>query len=468
MVRDEIAALMRNERPGFSWSDQRRSVSLQLQRLSDIISVEKTKEEDTLMNKIPPSVEMEKEFFEGAENLSGMVIKGARVMLQKALEMEVTEFLGRGYHSKGYRRIIGYRNGYEPVTVNTGEGKIELKIPQIRFAEERFISQILPIIKTRTENLEKLIPRLYVKGMSQRDIEDVLREELKLTKVSKSVVSKLSKVLAEEYDAWRTRDLGGINILYVFIDGIYLAVRQGTDEKEAVLVAYGITEAGNKILLHIALGSKESYDSCMAFIHDMLQRNLKIPLLIISDDCPGLRKAIKKCFLDSLYQLCQVHKIRNILAKLPKYIQNEMKKLISKAFDAKDYDDGMKLARELISKFKDRFPSAMECLEKALPDVLTCLKFPKSHRKRISSSNILERLFGEGKRRTKVIPRFPTEKSCLTLFYATLIDSSKRWHGVRMSVEIMQELDKLWEKVMPEKKAAAIPPAGRACSCLRI
>ncbi|MFH1593715.1 MAG: IS256 family transposase [Candidatus Omnitrophota bacterium] len=403
------------------------------------------------MNKIPPSVEMEKEFFNGAGDLSGMVIKGARVMLQKALEIEVTEFLGRGYHSKGSRRIMGYRNGYEPATINTGEGKIELKIPQIRDSEEYFISRILPIIKTRTENLEKLIPRLYVKGMSQRDIEDTLREELKLSKVSRSVVSKLSKVLADEYDAWRKRDLGGVDILYLFIDGIYLAVRQGTDEKEAVLVAYGITEAGNKILLHIALGSKESYDSCKTFIYDMLQRNLRIPLLVISDDAPGLRKSIKECFPNSLYHLCQVHKMRNILAKLPKYIQKEMKKLILKVFNAKDYDEGIRLGRELIAQFKDRFSSAMECLEKALPDVITCLRFPKSHRKKISSSNLIERLFGEGKRRTKVIPRFPTEKSCLTLFYATLIDSSKRWYGVRMSVDIMQELDKLWKEVMPEK-----------------
>lgn len=406
------------------------------------------------MNKIPPSIEMEKEFFEGEYNLSGMFKKGAQVMLQKALETEVTEFLGRDYHSKGSRRIMGYRNGYEPVTINTGEGKIELKIPQVRSVEECFISHILPIIKTRTENLEKLIPRLYVKGMSQRDIEDVLREELKLKGVSRSVVSKLSKVLYDEYDAWRTRDLGGMDILYLFIDGVYLAVRQGTDEKEAVLVAYGITEAGTKILLHVALGSKESYDCCKTFIHDMLQRGLRIPLLVISDDSPGLRKAIKECFPDSLYQICQVHKIRNILAKLPRYIQKEMKKLIDRVFNAKDYDEGIKLGRELVAKFKDRFPSAMECLEKALPEVIACLKFPKSHRKRISSSNLIERLFGEGKRRTKVIPRFPTERSCLTLFYATLIDSSKRWHGVRMSVEIMQELDKLWKEVMPERNNA--------------
>jgi len=402
------------------------------------------------MNRIPPSVQMEKEFFASEYDLSGMVVKGAQVMLQKALEIEVTEFLGRPYNSKGKGRILGHRNGYEDVTINSAEGKIELKTPQIRDSEEKFISQIIPIIKRRTNALERLIPRLYVKGMSDRDIEDVLRNELKLNKVSRSVISKLSQVLAEEYKLWKNRDLSGVRILYLFIDGVYLSVRQGTDEKEAILVAYGITEAGTKILLHIDVGAKESYDACKAFIHDMLQRGLNIPLLVISDDAPGLRKAIKECFPGSMYQICQVHKIKNILSKLPRSVQDDMKKLIQRVFNAKDYEEGLKLGKELISKFRDRFTSSMECLQKALPDVITCLRFPKAHRKRISSSNLIERLFGEGKRRTKVIPRFPTERSCLSLFYATLIDSSKRWYGVNMSIDIMKELDKLWEEVLPE------------------
>lgn len=405
-------------------------------------------------NKIPPSAVFEKEFFEARYDLSGFVTKGAQVMLQKALEIEVTQFLGRTYHSKGKRRILGYRNGYEDVEINSAEGKINLKTPQIRNSEERFISQIIPIIRTRTNVLEKLIPRLYVKGMSDRDIEDVLRNDLKLNKVSRSVVSKLSQALAEEFRSWKNRDLSGVRIMYLFIDGVYLSVRQGTDEKEAILVAYGITEAGTKILLHIDVGSKESYDACKGFIHDMIQRGLNVPLLIISDDAPGLRKAIKECFSSSMYQICQVHKMKNILSKLPTYIQKEMKKLLQRAFNAKEYDEGLRLGNELVAKFKDRFPSSMECLKKALPDVITCLKFPRTHRKRISSSNLIERLFGEGKRRTKVIPRFPTEKSCLSLFYATLIDSSKRWHGVNMSIDTMKKLDELWEEVLPETPKA--------------
>ena len=409
-----------------------------------------------MVNRIPPSEEMSKEFFKGEYDLSGMVVKGAQVMLQRALEMEVTAFLGRKYHSKGERRILGYRNGYEPIEINSMEGRIRLKVPQIRDSEEKFISQILPIIKTRTEVLERLVPRLYVKGMSDRDIEDVLRNELGLKKVSRSVISKLSQVLAEEYKEWKNRDLSDLKILYLFIDGVYLAVRQGSDEKEAVLVAYGITETGNKILLHIEVGNKESYDVCKSFIHDMLQRGLRSPFLVVMDDAPGLRKAAKECFPDSLFQICQVHKMRNILCKLPRDIQKEMKALILRVFNGKDYDEGLRLGKDLIGKFKERFPSAMECLEKALPEAITCLRFPKVHRKRISSSNLIERLFGEGKRRTKVIPRFPTEKSCLTLLYATLIDSSKRWYGVRMSVEVMQKIDALRAEVMPGKTSRVI------------
>lgn len=432
-------------------SDQKRSVSLQNQGSYDIILDRKRKEDTLMANRIPPSVEMEKNFFKAEYDLSGMVIAGAQLMLQKALEMEVTQFLGRGYYSNGKRRILGHRNGYEQAQINTAEGKINLKVPQVRNSEERFISQILPIIRTRTETLEKLIPRLYVKGMSDRDIEDVLRNDLKLNKVSRSVISKLSQVLADEYNTWKNRDLSGINILYLFIDGVYLPVRQGSDEKEAVLVTYGITEIGTKVLLHIGLGNKESYEVSKAFIRDMLRRGLNAPFLVISDDAPGLRKAIKECFPDSIYQICQVHKMRNILCKLPKAMQDEMKKLVTKVFKAKDYDEGMKLGKALVSRLKPRFTSAMECLERALPEVITCLKFPLSHRKRIRTSNLMERLFGEGKRRTKVIPRFPTERSCLTLFYATLIDSSKRWYGIRMSLTIMKRLDKLREEVNSQK-----------------
>jgi len=254
------------------------------------------------MKRIPPSVTFEKDFEQASitpEGLTNMAGLGARCMLQKALEHEVTEFLGREHYKNDPKNKRGHRNGYESFKVAMSEGPMTLKIPQTRDTKELFISKWAPIIKSRSEALEKIIPRLYVKGMSVRDIEDVLREDMKNTKTSKSIISKLSKVLKNEYDTWRNRDLGNIGILYLFIDGIFLPLRQGTNKKEAVLCAYGITAAGTKKFLHIASGSKEDYDAVKSFLQDMKQRGLENPLLVVSDDAPGPKKAIRECFSNS-------------------------------------------------------------------------------------------------------------------------------------------------------------------------
>lgn len=411
-----------------------------------------------MKNRIPPSVEFEKDFMasalEGNNPISCLVRQGARLMLQKALEEEITEFLGRGHYKRRQDTLLtGYRNGYETVKLNLGEGQIELKQPQVRETQEDFQSAILQGAR-RSDVLEYLIPQLYIKGLSTRDIEDILQEGLKLDKVSRSVISNLSVQIEEDFNKWRQRDLSKMDILYLFIDGIYVALRQGTDKKEAILAAYGITSAGNKVLLHIEQGSKESYDVCKGFIHNMKARGLNEPLLVIRDGNPGLKRAVRECFPNSFYQHCQVHKMWNVLGKLPDNIRMQMKGLIHQAFYAKTHEEGLKTGLGIIAEFKGRFPSAMECLEKDLEEVLTCLKFPVEHRKRIRSTNLLERLFEEGRRRTKVIPRFPTEMSGMKLVYAVLIDASKKWQGVKMTVEVMDELRKLWQEVRPNINTA--------------
>ena len=411
--------------------------------------------------RIPPSQEFEKEFMttlvDGPNPLSCLVRQGARLMLQRALEEEVSHFLGRGHYQRRQgKELSGYRNGYEPVKLNLAEGQIELKQPQTRNTSQSFYSQILAGCR-RSDALEKLIPRLYIKGLSTRDIEDVLQDTLGLDKVSRSVVSNLSQTIETDFNKWRTRDLSKLDILYLFVDGIWVGLRQGTDEKEPVLAAYGITSAGNKVLLHIEAGNKESYDVCKAFIHNMKDRGLGDSLLAVSDGNPGLKRAIRECFPNSLRQHCQVHKMRNILAKLPEQIRVQMKSLIHRAFRAKNYEEGLKIGRNLIGEFKDRYPSAMTCLEKDLEATLTCLKFPEAHRIRIRTTNLLERLFGECRRRTKVLGRFPTESSGMKLIYAVMIDASKNWHGVKMTVEIMEELSKLWAEVRPKPNIITKP-----------
>jgi len=266
----------------------------------------------------------------------------------------------------------------------------------------------------------------------------------------------LGKELQVEFERWRSRDLSELGIVYLFLDACYLPVRQGTREKEGILCAYAILENGKKVLLHLALGSRESYDAWLSFLHDIVARGLRVPVLIISDGQPGLKKALKEVFPRVRRQRCLVHKMRNILAKVPRSMQKDMKKLVKQVFEAPSHEEGAKRAQALIRRFGERYPSAMACLAEDLEACLEHLHFPEIHRRRIRTTNLLERLLEEGKRRTKVIPRFPGEAACLRLVYATLLRASESWHGVRMTPEIVRQLDRLREQPAEERQKELI------------
>ncbi len=217
-----------------------------------------------------------------------------------------------------------------------------------------------------------------------------------------------------------------------------------------MLCAYAILENGKKVLLHLALGSTEP--GSVSSI-DMTARGLEEPLLVIADKHKGLKKAAIEVFSHAFKQPCLSHKMRNILCKLPKKVEKEMKELVHHVLpqkDAQSYEEGLRLGHELIARFRDRHPSAIECLEEDLEECLTYLKFPQAHWRAIRTSNLLERTFGEGRRRTKVIPRFPTESSALRLLYATLITASQSWRGIRMTPDIWWELELLRREAFGE------------------
>ncbi|MFQ5993259.1 MAG: IS256 family transposase [Nitrospiraceae bacterium] len=376
-------------------------------------------------------------------------------LLQVALEKELTEFLGRGHYQRGHRRQSGWRNGYEPKRIRTAQGMLTLSQPQVRESQEAFSSRLADTLGRRSPNLEALATRMWVRGLSTRDVEALFLETLGERVLSKSGVSEVSETLKQEFDTWRQRDLSGLKIVYLFLDAIYLPVRQGCKEQEGVLCAYGITEEGKKALLHLALGSRESYDAWLSFLHEMTARGLAEPVLVISDGNPGLLKAIRQVFPNALRQRCQVHRMRNILAKLPKAVIAQTKRLIQQVFLAPTYERGLARGKALIVRFRDRYPSAMEALEKDLEATLTYLNFPKEHHKSIRTTNLLERTFGEGRRRTKVIPRFPTETSCLKLVFATLITASKNWRGLTMSPKILRQLDAIRQELLSQRKMIA-------------
>jgi transposase-like protein len=385
--------------------------------------------------------------------LDAFVKLGARYMLQTMLEREVTEFLGRSHYRHGKRGRPGWRNGYEPKRLKTGEGNTEIFMPQVRGNEDGFESRLISQIQGGSEIFRQLVLEMYVKGLSTRDVEGLFTKTFGEQVLSKSGVSEVAKQLTEDFNVWRKRDLSGLKVLYLFLDGIYLPVRQGTDKQEAVLGAYAILESGEKVLLHLALGNKESYDAWLAFLHDMTARGLQEPLLTVYDGNPGLRKAIREVFPNSKKQRCQVHRMRNILAKLPKSVLAEMKRLVQQVFLAPSYDIGIRRGKQLIQRFKNRFPQAMECLEETLSDTLIYLQFPKEHARFIRTTNLLERTWEEARRRTKVIPRFPTETSCMKLVYSVLIDASQRWSGIQVTTKALRRLDEIRTKIFPAKSA---------------
>jgi transposase-like protein len=409
------------------------------------------------MKRIPPSRKMKQEVeevFTGWETeghpLDNFVRLGARYMLQVAVEQEVEDYLGRAHYRRGSRRKNGWRNGYEPGKVKTADGLLEVALPQLRATEEPYHSRLARMFREGSDVLGKMVTEMYVRGLSTRDVENMFIQTLGQRLLSRSSVSRITRRLQQDFDAWRKRDLSGFRILYLFLDAVYLPLRQGTREKEGVLCAYGILENGKKVLLHLALGSRESYDAWLCFLHDMTARGLKEPLLVTSDKHKGLKKAVREVFPHAFKQPCLAHKMRNILSKLPKKIEKEMKPLIKQVYYAQSYEEGLKLGHELIARFKDRYTSAMECLEEDLAECLTYLRFPQAHWKVIRTSNLLERTFGEGRRRTKVIPRFPDESAGLRLLYATLITASQGWKGVRMSPDIWLEIELLRREAFGE------------------
>lgn len=408
------------------------------------------------MAKVLPSQRLLKQFEErlvfGEMTLSEIVRSGAQLMLQYALEREVSEALGRGYYENApeITKEKGRRNGYEKHRVLTGEGPVTVEVPQVRESETGFRSKILEAYVSRTEKLDELIARMYVHGLSTRDIEATFEDVLSGTGVSKSVVSRVTECLSADFEAFRTRDLSGVELLYLELDGTYLRYHQGTEKKEPILVATGYRVDGTRVLLHIGPGNRETYENWKGLLQEMVARGLNEPLLIVTDGNPGVLKAIEEVFPRSLKQRCQKHRLENILGKAPKEVHEELKGAILESFHAESYEEGLKKGQEVIEHYRNRFPGAMNCMEETLEDCLQALKLPPAHHKRLRTANLLERTFGENKRRTKVIPHFFTEKAALKLTYAVLLAVANKWRGVRMDVFTARQVEELRKKVLTD------------------
>jgi transposase-like protein len=403
------------------------------------------------MNKIQPSERISKEIEDILSNgtpededlLSTLVRKSVKKLIQEVIEQEVQDYLGRGYFERNSASKRGYRNGYENKYLRTSEGKLPIEVPQLRDTDETYRSKFLSQISTRSGELERLIIEMYARGLSNRDIEDSLKDKDGNLLISKSGVSQVTESLALEYDRFCNRDLSGYDVVYLFLDGVYESIRLRSGAKEAILCAWAILSNGHKILLHMALGNKESYESWLDFFRNMIKRGLRMPLLVISDGSPGLIKAIGNCFPESRRQRCLVHKLRNIANKLPQNVLDEVMNKIRTVYYQSEKDIAMMYASKVIEEYASLYPSAIKCFQEDLENCLSHIDFPSGHHKFIRTTNLLERCFEEQKRRTKVIPRFLDESSCLKLIYATLIRVSEKWRRIKMSEYDLVLLKKL-------------------------
>jgi putative transposase len=400
------------------------------------------------MKRVPPSTQMQEALRQdltagfAGHPLRQFVRRAAELLLQVGLEDLVTTVLGRAHYERAEGPATGYRNGYGRHALKTEAGVLHLRPPKVRDTAAPMSVALPDELRSMTPELGALIRRSYVRGLSTRDVEGLYAEVFDGS-VSKSAASRATQALQAEFDAWRTRDLSELKVVYLFLDGQFHAVRNESTAKEGILAAYALCEDGKVVLLHLGLGPRESTDAWVAFLHDLTARGIGTPLLVTTDGNPGLVRAVKQVFPGVRRQRCQVHKLRNILAKLPKLAAAQLKPLLQQVFLAPDHATGLRRGRALIARFRSRYPAAMECLEKDLDECLTYLGFPKEHQKRLRTTNLLERTFEESRRRTKVVPRFPGERSCLTLMYATLITAARTWRGIPMTARILRTLDKL-------------------------
>lgn len=363
---------------------------------------------------------------------SALVRLAVRLIIEEGLEAEIKDAVGRDYYARGGAPGAGYRNGYRSGRVKSAEGAIDYSAPQIADRDEPFRSKLRGLLGHRTEELEALAIEMDARGLSTRDIEALFADTAGKPLLSRTAVSEITERLWAEYEAFASRDLSEFELVYLFVDGIAERLHLG-QPREAVLAAWGILADGKKALLHLAPGTKEDTASCKEFFQDLRRRGLPDPLLVASDGAPGIIRAIEECFPRAIRQRCLAHKLRNLQSKVPEDAWPEFKARAAACYQAASPSLARLLRDDIVATYAKNLPSAVACLDDDFEACIAHLRFPLGHRRAIRTTNLLERLFGEERRRTKVIPHAFGERAVLKLMYAALIRAAERWRGIRIT-----------------------------------
>ncbi|MCK5659087.1 MAG: IS256 family transposase [Alphaproteobacteria bacterium] len=388
--------------------------------------------------------------------LDEIVRKGAREMLEKALEIEVNLFLEKYQYildEKGNRRVI--RNGRSRSRkIVTGAGQIEVETPRVDdrilavHQEPRFKSSIVPPYLRRTKNIDELLPVLYLKGISTGDFGEALESILgkSVIGISAQNIVRLKQVWQKEYEQWAKRELSHKEYVYWWADGVHFNVRLDND-RQCILVIIGVTVDGQKEIIAVSDGFRESKESWRSVIREVKRLGITMaPKLAVGDGGLGFWAAIQEEFPETNHQLCWVHKTCNVLDKLPKSLQGKAKTMLHDIYLAPTKIDANNSFDVFIEEFEAKYPKAVDCMRKHRGRLLAFYNYPAEHWQSIRSTNVIESVFATVRLRTYRTKGCGSRIATLTMVFKLIQSAQGRWNKIRFAQRIKQ----VWEGIIFE------------------
>lgn len=379
-----------------------------------------------------------------ADALTEVLRRGAKELLQQAVEVEVAEAIAQYATLKdeqGRRRVV--RNGYLPErSIQTGIGEVRVRAPRVRdrAGELKFSSRLLPPYLRRTRSLDELLPWLYLKGLSSSDFSGALTALLgpAAPGLSAAKICRLKEIWRLEYEHWRRRSLSDKEYVYVWADGIYFGVRL-EDARQCMLVVIGATKDGRKELLGLTDGYRESAASWKELLLELKERGLTVdPKLAIGDGSLGFWKALPQVFGSTRAQRCWKHKTANVLNKLPKGLQLKAKAELNDIWMAESRAAAEQAFDNFVLRYEAKYPKASECLHKDRSALLTFYDFPALHWSHIRTTNPIESTFATVRLRTSKTRGCVSRGGLLAMVFKLMKVAEQKWYKLKGSEFLVQ------------------------------
>jgi len=362
-------------------------------------------------------------------------------VLNQVLQAQATEQLqAEPYEHTDERK--GYRNGTRPHTLITRVGTITLHVP--RFRNGQFSTEMFARYQRSEQALVLALMEMVINGVSTRKVSQIT-EELCGTEFSKSTVSELCMKLDPLVNAWNNRDLSEKSYRFVLVDALVLKIREdGHVRSRSIMIAIGINTKGYREVLGLMIGDSESEASWNQFFSWLKNRNLRGVEFVISDDHSGLVKAVRRQFQGVAWQRCQTHFMRNIMDATPKPVREELYPRLRAILEAPDIDTARLLLNQTLEAFEKKAPKAMQILEMGFDDAAAVLILPEKYRRRLRTTNAIERLIEEIRRRERVIRIFPNRESAVRLIGAVLMEIDDKWVSGKKYLDMSEYLQ--WQE----------------------